>query len=169
HIKREIQPQLIKIRLQFRVDVLDFTLELANIRSHFVQINFFFRLKGINIAGNVEVKAVLFNLLHRRHMSILINVLTALVCVYDLVDVALPEDVLILSSLKVFGSVDEQDVIRIAVALPLEYEDTDRNTGAEEEVCRKTNDGIQHIQLLDEVLADHLFGSATEENTMREK
>ena len=54
-------------------------------------------------------------------MSILINVLTALVCVYDLVDVALPEDVLILSSLKVFGSVDEQDVIRIAVALPLEW------------------------------------------------
>src|SRR5699024_669460 len=38
-----------------------------------------------------------------------------------------------------------------------------------EEVCRKTNDGIQHIQLLDEVLADYLFGSATEENTMREK
>jgi len=40
-------------------------------------------------------------------MSILINVLTALVCVYDLVDVALPEDVLILSGFKVLGSVDE--------------------------------------------------------------
>ena len=82
-------------------------MELADFRSHFVQINFLFRLKGIDIAGNVQVEAVLFNLLHRRHMSILINVLTALVCVYDLVDVALPEDVLILSGFKVLGSVDE--------------------------------------------------------------
>ena len=110
----------------------------------------------------LRLEAFSFNLLHRRHMSILISAFTALVCVYDLVDVALPEDVLILSSLKVFGSVDEQDVIRIAVALPLEYEDTDRNTG-----CRRRGLPVRPmtasstIQLLDEVLADHLFGSAT--------
>ena len=125
--------------------------------ARFVQINFFFRLKSVNIAWNIEVKTVLFNFLHRRHMSVLVHVFTMLISLYDFVDVALTEDVLILSSFKVLGSVNEQDVIRITVALSFKNENTNGNTGTKEEICWESDNSIQYIQFLDKMLTNYLF------------
>ena len=40
HIKGEIQPQLIKKRFQFRINILDFRLQLADLSGNFIQVNF---------------------------------------------------------------------------------------------------------------------------------
>ena len=120
-------------------------MQLADLGGNFIQVNFFFRLKGVHITGDVKVKAVFFNFLHGCNMGILVHILTPLVCLDNLINVAFSENVLIFASLKIIGSVDEKDVVRVAVAFSLEDENTNRNAGAKEKVSRKSDDGIQNI------------------------
>ena len=102
-------------------------------------------------------------------MSILVHIFAALIGLDDLINVALTKNILVLASFKIIGSINEQNVIGIAVALPLENKDTHRNTCAKEEIGRETDHGIQHIQLLDKVFTDHFFRCTTEQNAMRQQ
>ena len=71
-------------------------------------------------------------------MGVLIDIHTMLVGFDDLINVALAEDILILSGFKVVGRINEENVIRVAVTLPLEDKNTYRNARAKEEVGRKS-------------------------------
>ena len=78
-------------------------------------------------------------------MSIFFDILTALVGPNNLVNVALTKDVLVLSGFKVAGSVDEKNVVRVAVALSLENKNADRDARAKEQICRQTDHRVQNI------------------------
>ena len=127
------------------VDALDLSLNIADFCCNSIEVDFLFRLKGINIARDIQVEAVLFNLLHCCNVSVFINILTALVGLNNLVNVALPKDVLVLSSFKVTGSVDEKDVVRVTVALSLEDKNADRDARTKEQICRQTDYRVQNI------------------------
>ena len=83
-------------------------MQLADLSGNFIQVNLRFRLKGVNIARDIQVEAVLFNLLHCCNVSVFINILTALVGLNNLVNVALAKDVLVLSGFKVVGRINEE-------------------------------------------------------------
>ena len=78
-------------------------------------------------------------------MSIFIDILTALVGLNNLVNVALPKDVLVLSCFKVAGSVDEKNVVRVTVSLSLENKDADRDARTKEQICRQSDYRVQNI------------------------
>ena len=120
-------------------------MQLADLSGDFIQVNLRFRLKSVNIARNIQVESVLFNLLHGRNMSVFIDILTALVGFNDLVNVALPKDILVLSGFKVAGSVDEKNVVRVTVSLSLENKDADRDARTKEQICRQSDYRIQNI------------------------
>ena len=90
------------------VDAFDLSLNIADFCCNSIEVNFLFRLKGINIARNVKIESVLFNLLHSGNMGVLIDIHTMLVGFDDLINVALTEDVLILSGFKVVGRINEE-------------------------------------------------------------
>ena len=75
-------------------------------------------------------------------MGVLIDIHTMLVGFDDLINVALTEDILILSGFKVVGRINEENVIRVAVTLPLEDKNTYRNARSKEEVGRKTDNSM---------------------------
>ena len=78
-------------------------------------------------------------------MSVFIDILTALVGLNNLVNVALPKDILVLSGFKVAGSVYEKNIVRVTIALSLENKNADRDTRTKEKICRQTDYRVQNI------------------------
>ena len=78
-------------------------------------------------------------------MSIFFDILTALVGLNNLVNVALTKDVLVLSGFKVAGSVDEKNVVRVTVSLSLENKDAYGDARTKEQICRQTDYRVQNI------------------------
>ena len=75
--------------------------------------------------------------------------------------------VLVLAGLELLARVDEQHVATIAVALGLQYEQAHGDGRAVEQVWCEADDGIEAVQVLDDVLADDRLGTAAEQHAKR--
>jgi hypothetical protein len=72
------------------------------------QIDLHLRLRGADVAGDVEVVALRLDSIHRDALRVVVFFIPVLVGVDDLVDVLVEKDVLALAFLEVLGCVDEQ-------------------------------------------------------------
>ena len=85
--------------------------QLLDFAHHGVNIDRFFLLECIDIAGNIEVVIVVDDLLHRGTMAVLLNLLALTVGIDNLADMFGAQFVLRLNLLKLFARVDEQNVV----------------------------------------------------------
>ena len=94
----------------FHLHLGQFGLNIGDILLHLINIHQFFFLEGIHIPRNIQVEVVLLDLVEGGHIAILILVLSCLIGVDNAGNIAVPQDVLVLTLFEVPipRGVDEQ-------------------------------------------------------------
>ena len=152
---------------EFRLDVSDVLLYLVNIDE-------FFLFKCIDVTRDVEVIVIILDFLERSNVAVFRLVLIMYirlvlnVSIYNLLDVALAENVLVLALfiVTIATCIYEKNFI-ICSTILAEDKDTCGDTCALEEVCRKTYYRIKKVEALNNCSANFSFTCATEEYTVR--
>ncbi len=93
-----------------------------------------------DVAGDVQVKVVLLDLLHAHPPRVTRLLRAVLVGVDDLGDVFRAQLVLLFALHKMLGGVDKEHVVGLLALL--EHENADRDAGGVEEVRRQADDGV---------------------------
>ena len=75
------------------------------------QIDFFLNRGIADIAGNIQIVAVIFNFLHRYTAGVALFFFSVLVAVHDFIDMFACQAVLALAFFKIIGGVDKQNVV----------------------------------------------------------
>ena len=115
------------------------------------QIDFFFSHSGADIARNIEIEVVLFNLCHVDAARVEWFFRPMLVCVDNLCDVCWFEHVLAFAFFEMLCSIDKEHIVRLFAFF--EDEDTDRDAGGVEKIGRQADDGVD-MAVLEEFGAD---------------
>ena len=99
-------------------------------------------------------------------MGELVHVRAVLISLHNLLDVRVFQRVLVLAGLELLAGVDEQHVAAVAVALGFQHQQAHGDARSMEQVRRKSDDRIQTVQVLHDVLANDLLGTTTEQHTV---
>ncbi len=119
---------------------------------HLRQIDLWFRFRGTDIARDIQVEIVLFDLLHAHPPGIALYFLWALLIgVDDLVDVFGQQFVLAFAFLEMLAGVDEQHVIGLLAFF--QHQNAHRDAGGKKQVGGQADDGVD-IAVGEQLLAD---------------
>ena len=119
-----------------------------------------------NIARDVEIVAVLLDLVIRNHPGIVRFIRLRFPCIGNPADVALAQAVLRSVLGETVLRVDHENALRLERVLLVENDDARRNARTEEKIRRKPDDTADD-SFLDDELADLPFGIAAKENAVR--
>jgi len=139
--------------------ISDGLLQRAQLRVNRLQVDLLVCSCRADIAGDIQVEAILLNLRHLDPASIARLVFTALVCVNDLGDMLRPQLILALAFLVVLSSVNKEHIVGLLAFL--QHEDAHRNSCGIEEIRRQADHGID-VAVLEQLGADALLSAATE-------
>ena len=117
----------------------------------------------VHIARDVEVIVVGTDLVDGNQAAELVDGRVRCHGVNDTLDVTCPQLVVLALFHEVLGGVHHQDVARLA--LLAEHHDNGRDTGAEEDIGRKSNDCL-NMAVLHQVLANGALLTAAEQHAM---
>ena len=137
---------------------------MVDLGHDFCQWLYFFFLKGIHIAWDIEVVVILDDFLKASQMGKLIHVFSTLIGLENLLDMSIRHDVLVLALVKFLRSIDKIDVPISAVLF--ENDDCRWDAGIEEDIGRKTNHRING-PFFQQGLANGSFSIATEKDPVR--
>ena len=99
-------------------------------------------------------------------MSKFIYIFTLCIRIYNLINMLLFQDILILSSLELFRCINEQNISWIAVSLAFQHQYAHRDSCSVEQICRQSDNSIQTVQIFDDIFSDCFFCTTTEQYTM---
>ena len=127
-----------------------------------------FRVAAVDVARQIEVVVVpaVGDFLDRDHACVAGDIALPDKGIDDAMDVLFAQTVLRAVFAKAFGGIDHEDVLARLRVFLVEHNDTGGNTGAVEQIRRQTDDGLD-VAALDEISADHAFGIAAEQHTVR--
>src|SRR5690606_34526978 len=141
------QPQLLQRRLQLRPRRRELLLEPFDLGLDGHEVDGLLLLEGVDVEGDVEVVVVLPDLVDRGAVGVLRDVLARAPRPDDLLDVLLPEAVLVPPLLELPARVDEEDGVVLLV--PPEEEERRGDAYAVEEVGGEPDHAVEEV-LLDE-------------------
>ena len=158
-------PQLLQVSLHLRPHGGEFGFEAGDVGLHGVEVDLGLFFEGIDVAGDVEIKIVVGDLLRGGAVGVFFHGLEGLIRVHDLLDVLVGEQALVLGVLVLAGGVDEEDIAGGAGFA--EDQNGGGDAGAEEEIRRQADDGLQQV-FLDELLPDLALRRTAKQHAMRD-
>ena len=126
-----------------------------------------FWLGAVNVAGNVQVKLVGFNLVNRYHSAEFFYFSLFVEHIHDLVNVLLTQAVLIAVLYKAPRCVDHKNAFAVVGVFLVQDNDTGRNARSVEQVGWQADDTFD-IAAADDVGADFGLSITAKQHTMRQ-
>jgi len=163
--REERQSQLSEELVVLRRSRLDFLIQRDQLPMHRREVDLLLRGRRADVAGDVEVVALLDDSLHRDALGIAVLFFSELVGVDDLGDVVFREAVLAFAFLEVLraAGVDEEHVVRLLALL--EHEDADGDAGGIKQIGGQADDGVD-VAVFEQFGADAFLRAATEEHAV---
>lgn len=128
------------------IDLSHLPFKFTNLLRHSIEINLFFRFKGIDIARDIEVVIVVADLFQRRNMAVLLLSFPVVVSICNLVDMFRQQAILSFHLLKVVTCINKQNTVVVLAALT-QHQHTGWDTGAIEDIRRQADDCVNTVQL----------------------
>ncbi len=143
--------------------LLNVVINADKIRMGVFQINLWLNNCRADVAGNIKVITVFFDLLHRYPPRVAQLFFSELVGFDDFGDVLRAKLVLPFAVVEVLGGINEEDIVRFFAFL--EDKNADRYAGRVKEIRRQADNGV-YMAIRQKLGADALLGTATKEHAM---
>jgi len=141
-------------------------MDRADLSCYCVYVDLFLFFKGIDITWDIEVVVVVCDLAELGYMSVFAERFSICVGLDDLGDMIFSEHVLVFDFFVSLACIDKQYIFWMSAAF-FKHQDACRDACPVEDAGWQTDDGIQIVLVVDEILADMSLCSSTKECSMR--